>query len=133
MISLLFVFFIADPAHAQAKVKKLNTDIYEAESSEEKPKTFSAKVRVVRDISDEVEVFFDSDEARGAYTLPRKISGYATVLKTLQNSEKPGGPPVAVTADSEKRILNVEKAAGSSSGSTYQKKSQYDPGQIPDI
>ncbi len=132
MISLLFVFLISDPAHAQAKVKKLNTNIYEAEPSAEKPKSFTAKVRVVRDISDEVEVFFDSDEARGAYTLPRKISGYATVLKTLQNSEAPGGSPVSVTADSEKRILSVEKGAGGS-GSSYHKKSEYDPGQIPDI
>ncbi|WP_413293309.1 hypothetical protein ACLSU7_18160 [Bdellovibrio sp. HCB185ZH] len=132
MLSLLLLFSLANPSFAQSKIKKPNTHIYEAEPSEEKPKSFSAKVRVVRDISDEVEVFFDSDEARGAYTLPRKISGYATVLKTLQDSEKPGGPPVAVTADSEKRILSVEKGA-SSSGSGYKKKSQYDPGEIPDI
>lgn len=133
MISLILLFFLSDPAHAQAKVKKPNTNIYEAEPSEEKPKAFSAKVRVVRDISDEVEVFFDSDEARGAYTLPRKISSYATVLKTLQDSEKPGGPPVSVTADSEKRILSVEKGASSGSSGGYKKKSQYDPGEIPDI
>jgi hypothetical protein len=128
MLSLILVFLMADPAHAQSKVQKRSTSIYEAETTEEKGESFTAKVRVVRDISDEVEVFFESDEARGAYTLPRKINSYATVFKTLQESEKPGGPQVAVKADSEKRILSVQK---SSSGS--KKKNPYDPGEIPDI
>lgn len=127
MLSLILVFLMADPAHAQSKVQKRSTNIYEADQTEEKVDSFTAKVRVVRDISEEVEVFFESDNARGAYTLPRKIKSYATVLKVLQESEKPGGPQVSVTADSEKRIQSVEKSAG------YKKKNPYDPGEIPDI
>ncbi|UYL09493.1 hypothetical protein B9G69_002760 [Bdellovibrio sp. SKB1291214] len=129
MFSLILVFLMVDPAHAQSKIQKRSTNIYEAETTEEKSESFTAKVRVVRDISDEVEVFFESDTARGAYTLPRKIKSYATVLKTLQESEKPGGPQVSVKADSEKRIESVDKAARSG----YQKKSQWDPGEIPDL
>ena len=129
MFSLILVFLMADPAHAQSKVQKRSTNIYEAESTPDKSESFTAKVRVVRDISDDVEVFFESESARGAYTLPRKIKSYATVYKTLQDSEKPGGPQVSVTADSEKRIQSVEK----SSKSGYQKKSQWDPGEIPDL
>ncbi|WP_413575082.1 hypothetical protein ACLVWU_12525 [Bdellovibrio sp. HCB290] len=127
MLSLVLFLFLSDPTYAQNK--KANTQIYDAESTAEKTESFTAKVRVVRDISDEVEVFFDSDKARGAYTLPRKIAAYATVLKQLQDSSGPSGGQVSVTADSEKRILSVEK----SSSSGYKKKSEYDFGEIPDI
>ncbi|WP_413584708.1 hypothetical protein [Bdellovibrio sp. HCB274] len=128
MLSLILFLFLSDPTYAQSK--KVNTQIYDSESSAEKSESFTAKVRVVRDISDEVEVFFESDKARGAYTLPRKIGSYATVLKVLQDSSDPSGSPVSVTVDSEKRILTVEKKAGSSG---YKKKSEYDFGEIPDI
>ncbi|WP_413582038.1 hypothetical protein [Bdellovibrio sp. HCB288] len=127
MLSLIILLFLSDPGHAQSK--KVNTRIYESEATQEKSESFTAKVRVVRDISDEVEVFFDSDKARGAYTLPRRIPSYATVLKQLQDSGEPGGSPVSVTADSEKRILSVEK----SSSSGFKKKHEYDFGEIPDI
>lgn len=127
MLNLILLFLIADPSFAQTK--KLNTHLYEAEETVAKKESFTAKVRVVRDISDEVEVFFDSDKARGAYTLPRRIDSYAEVLKQLQDSAEPGGGQVSITADSEKRILKVDK----SSSSGFKKKHQYDPGEIPDI
>ncbi|WP_413557755.1 hypothetical protein [Bdellovibrio sp. HCB209] len=130
MLSFVILLLLSDPTFAQSK--KLNTNLYEAEKVEAKKENFTAKVRVVRDISDEVEVFFDSDKARGAYTLPRRIDSYAEVLKTLEDSAEPGGGSVAVTADSEKRILKVDKSS-SRSGSGYKKKSEYDPGEIPDI
>ena len=105
MLELLFVMLISDSGHAQNK-SKLNTNLYVAEEGAEK--SFSAKVRVVRDISDDIEVFFESDKATGAYTLPRSLEGYATMLKALEASKKPGGGTVSVTADADKRIKSVQ-------------------------
>ena len=105
MLELLFVMLMSDSGHAQNK-SKLNTSLYEAEEGSEK--SFSAKVRVVRDISDDIEVFFDSDKASGAYTLPRSSEGYAKMLKDLEASKKPGGPAVSITADQDKRIKSVQ-------------------------
>ncbi|MNL12343.1 hypothetical protein D3C87_1332090 [compost metagenome] len=105
MLELLFVMLMSDSSHAQSK-GKLNTSLYEAEEGAEK--SFTAKVRVVRDISDEVEVFFDSPKATGAYTLPRSAAGYAQMLKDLEASKKPKGPAVSITADEDKRIKTVQ-------------------------
>jgi hypothetical protein len=102
-------FCLSSPTLAQSK--KLNTNLYEKEEVEDKTTSFSAKVRVVRDISDDVEVFFDSDKASGAYTLPHGAANYATMLKKLEDSREAGGGFVSVTADSDKRIKSVESAA----------------------
>lgn len=72
-----------------------------------KAQTFSAKVKVVRTIQGETEVFFESEKAHGAYLLPSTLKGYAGFLEALELSRKPGGPQVKVKADEEKRIQNV--------------------------
>lgn len=107
MWCLLFVLFMSHDATAKEPVKS-KTQLYEQEETVEKSKSFTSKVRVVRDISDDVEVFFESDEAKGAYTLPRNAQNYGTMFKNLEKSKGPKGPPVSVTADSEKRIQSVE-------------------------
>lgn len=120
---------------AQAQSKKINTSIYEQEAESEKSESFSAKVRVVREISEEVEVFFDGDKAKGAYTLPRSLSQYGATLKLLEKSRKPGGPPVSITADGEKRIKSVEAAQGGKGGDFQppaDPNQKWDFGTIPD-
>lgn len=125
--ALCLAALISQPAFSQTK--KLNTQLYEKEADGEKDKSFTAKVRVVREISDEIEVFFESDEAKGAYSLPKGTHDYATALKKLEKSRAPHGPAATVTVDSEKRIKSVqiqEAPAGKSS-------KPYDPNYIPDI
>lgn len=85
----------------------INSNIYEKTKDE---KSFSAKVRVVREVSEDVEVFFDSDKAKGAYTLPKSMSGYAAALKALEDSKKTG-IAVTVTADDDNRIHAVQAGA----------------------
>ncbi|MBO9667812.1 MAG: hypothetical protein J7501_13495 [Bdellovibrio sp.] len=102
-IGLAFCF----ATQAPAQTKKLNTQLYEKEEAVEKTSSFTGKVRVVRDISDDVEVFFDSDKATGAYTLPHGAKDYATMLKHLEESRGADGGQVTITADSEKRIKSV--------------------------
>ncbi|WII73668.1 hypothetical protein QJS83_07245 [Bdellovibrio sp. 22V] len=105
MLSFIMVLFLMGDAQAQSK---LNTNLYEQEPERDKTKSFAAKVRVVREISDEVEVFFEGDKAKGAYTLPRSAQHYGKMLKDLEKSKKAGGPSVKVTADEDKRIKSVE-------------------------
>ena len=92
--------------------KKLNTNLYEQDGGEDQTKSFSAKVRVIRDI-DGVEVFFDGDQAKGAYSLESGSKDYAAMLKKLENSRKAGGPAVSVTVDADKRIKSVSEPSGS--------------------
>ena len=127
----LAVALLPHPSHAQtsSKSKKLNTQLYEQEADTEKEQSFSAKVRVVREVADEIEVFFESDTAKGAYSLPRSTPHYATVIKDLEKSRAPHGPQVSVKADSEKRIKSVTLDAAPAKKS----KNPYDPGEIPDI
>ena len=118
MLSFILMFFLATDAQAQKKTVP-STDIYEQESSESTAKSVTGKVRVVREVSDEVEVFFEGDKIKGAYTLPRGIEHYGTMLKALEESKKANGPSVTVTADEDKRIKTVElkAAAATASGS----------------
>lgn len=133
MLSFIMILFLTGDAQAQSK--KINTSIYEQEAESEKSESFSAKVRVVREISEEVEVFFDGDKAKGAYTLPRSLSQYGATLKLLEKSRKPGGPPVSITADGEKRIKSVEAAQGGKGGDFQppaDPNQKWDFGTIPD-
>ncbi len=111
LIALFLPLFMQCAANAQSAPPK-KTQIYEQEATVEKKISFTAKVRVVRDIADDVEVFFDSDKARGAYTLPRNAQNYAAMFEALEKSKAPKGPAVSVSADSEKRILSVSIQSG---------------------
>lgn len=136
MLSFILMLAMAGNAQAQnpPKAKKMNTSIYEQEAEEEKTESFSAKVRVVREISEEVEVFFEGDKAKGAYTLPRSLPQYGAILKTLEKSRKPGGPPVQVSADGDKRIKSVEASAAAKSTVIVPEdpNKKWDFGKIPD-
>lgn len=111
MLSLILVLFLVPNAEAQNKGR--STDIYEQDASESTTKSVTGKVRVVREVSDEVEVFFEGDKISGAYTLPRGLQNYGTMLKALEDSKKANGPAVTITADEDKRIKTVELKASS--------------------
>ena len=92
------------------KAFALDTNLYEKEP--DKMVSFSSKVRVVREIEGDVEVFFESDKAHGAYTLPHSMKDYATALESLQESEKGSGPPVTVNVDEDTKVIkSVQKSA----------------------
>lgn len=73
-----------------------------------KNESFVSKVKVVRTVQGETEIFFESNKATGAYLLPSSLKDFATLKDHLETSRKPGGPEVKVTADDEKRIKTVE-------------------------
>ncbi|MEN0060005.1 MAG: hypothetical protein AAGB31_14285 [Bdellovibrio sp.] len=122
MLDLILTLFLHSDAIAQnnAQKKSLNTQLFEQEEEsgkKEKSLSFSAKVRAVREDSDGVEVFFEGDKAKGAFTLSQSVEHYAKKVKALEESRKPGGKAVSITADAEKRIKSVEAAAsGDSNG-----------------
>jgi hypothetical protein len=100
---------------APSKKSGLSTDLFEREegdkaaAAEAKEKTFSAKVKVVREESDGVEIFFEGDKNTGTFFLHRAIPRYATLLKYIEESKKPQGPPISVTVDEDKKIKKIEK------------------------
>ena len=111
MLSVILALSLFQPAHAEgstAPKKKANTSIYESEEAKDEGKSFSAKVRIVRDLSDDPEVFFEGEQVQGAYTLVHGSKNYAAMLKALEASQKAGGPAVSVSVDAEKRIKSVE-------------------------
>lgn len=134
MLNFIMTLFLI--GSAQTHAKQLNTSLYEADSNSEKDKgdSFSAKVKVVREDNEGVEVFFVGEKQKGAYLLPRSSEHYATMLKDLENSKKPQGLPVSVTVDGEKRIKKVEK--GSAAGKGFQvptdPNQKWDFGNVPD-
>lgn len=134
MLNIIMVFFLASPV--QAQVKKPSTHLYESDSdANSKDINFTAKVKVIRDDGDGVEVFFNSDKAKGAYSLPRSAAKFAETVKLLESSKKPGGAAVSVTADSEKRIKAVEKAAAAAAGGVKipdDPNEKWDFGKVPD-
>jgi hypothetical protein len=133
MLGLILVLFLTPNAEAQTKAR--GTDIYEQEAGESTTKSVTGKIRVVREVSDEVEVFFEGDKIPGAYTLPRGLQHYGTMLKALEESKKANGPAVTVTADEDKRIKTVELKGGSagSAGSAGTYKFPDDPNKKWDI
>ncbi|MGZ3771390.1 MAG: hypothetical protein ACXVCP_17510 [Bdellovibrio sp.] len=112
MLTFITVSFLLGSA-AQAQTKLIAENTYDSSDSEqEKVKSFTAKVRVVREDSDGMEIFFEGEKAKGAYSLPNSAEHYSTMLKDLEKSRKPQGPAVSVTVDSEKRIKSVELKKG---------------------
>lgn len=83
---------------------------YKSKLREDEPNTesFSAKVKVVRTVQGDTEIFFESEKARGAYLLPSTLKDFNLFKQRLQKSLAVGGPQVNITADGEKRIQNVE-------------------------
>ncbi|MDG0816029.1 hypothetical protein [Bdellovibrio svalbardensis] len=113
-----------------------NSNLYEQEEAKDDTKSFTGKVRVVRDISDDIEVLFEGEDAKGIYSLSRSKSNFAAMLKSLEASKKAGGPAVTVTADSDKNIKSVELNKAGSSRSGYvpptDPNQKWDFGKVPD-
>lgn len=109
MLSLILTLLLVSDAQAQSSAN--STKYFEAEEEPEKSdesKSFTAKVKVVREESDGVDVFFEGEKAKGAYFLSRSVEHYGKMIKDLEKSKKPKGPTVAVTADKDKNIKKVE-------------------------
>jgi len=105
IFALLLVF--GGPLQAQKKKSSLNTNIYEADSSQI---SVSAKVKIVRDLSGETEVFFEGKHS-GPFILPSSLPSYGLLKGRLQKSQKTGGPPVSVVIEND-RIKSVEIPEG---------------------
>lgn len=95
----------AAPAASTTSATSSKTDIYEKESSNI---SFTAKVSTVREISGEVDVYFEGDQVHGSFMLPSNAGNYATMMTDLVESQKNNGPKVSVTADDQQRILSVQ-------------------------
>jgi hypothetical protein len=92
--------------------KKINTQLYESEAEG----TISGKVKVLRVIQEETEVFLDvSKGGGGPYVLPLNMKNRASALKSLQKSQAAGGPTVTLTVDDQQRITGVQENESSSS------------------
>lgn len=89
-----------------AKKGKLNTDLFEKESS---TTSISGKVKAVREIQEETEVFIETKGNSGPYVLPQNIKNRANLIKILNKSQKPGGPSVTISIDEQDRIKSVEE------------------------
>ncbi|QDK38386.1 hypothetical protein [Bdellovibrio sp. NC01] len=114
MLTIILTVVLGSSAHAgdtpAAKPKsQYNANLYEQEEKNT-DKSFSAKVRIVRDISDDIEVMFEGDSVKGIYSLSRNRSNFAAMLKALEASKKADGGAVTVTADEDKNIKTVEAA-----------------------
>lgn len=101
------------PTDSPVPKSGLSTDLFEkeegtAKDEEDHLKKMTAKVKVVREESDGVEVFFEGDKNTGAFFLHRAIPQYAKILKTLETSKKPQGPPVNISYTEDKKIKKVE-------------------------
>ncbi|GEM_PF-1372508 len=138
MLSFILILFLSS-SDAQAQTaapatppaaKKFNTNLYEQEPEPEKEdsQSFTAKVKLVREEENGVEVFFEGEKQKGGYSLARGTEHYAKYVKDLEASRKAKGPQVSITADSEKHIKKVELKKGSNQDPNK----TWDFGKIPD-
>lgn len=105
---------ICTPVQAENAPKKPTTSagVYESETERPKTKNISAKVKVIRDETDSVEVFFTGGEAKGGYNLYRSNPHFAEYLHRLEESRKPQGPKASVIVEEEdKKIISVESSS----------------------
>jgi hypothetical protein len=87
------------------------------EPDEDSAKSFSAKVKIVREIAGDTEIMFADEKLKGVYVLPNSNSGI--YYNRLVKSSQPEGMPVMVTVDENRNITKVEfpKDAGRGAGS----------------
>lgn len=103
LLSILVILFPLIIPFAVAE----NTNGKEYFEKDSEDKQFSAKVKVIREVSEDTEVFFDSPQAKGAYTLQQN-SNFGSNLIKLQKSMKARGPRVTITSDDNNYITSVE-------------------------
>ncbi|MEK6773250.1 MAG: hypothetical protein AABY64_04870 [Bdellovibrionota bacterium] len=94
---------LAQPSKAKSK-PKLNTQVFETDTDDQ---SFSAKVKIVRDINSETEVFFEDKKHPGPYILSETLPSYGLFKARLEKSKKATGPLVKVMLDND-RIKSVE-------------------------
>ena len=115
VLSALLAFSLALPAFAEGpKKSKLNTNLYEQES---KDTSAGGKVKVVREVQGDTEVFLEGNGNTGPFTLPENIKNHANLIKILKDSQKPGGGSVTLSIDDQQRIKSVESSGGSAKSS----------------
>lgn len=101
---------LAEPKPVPKK-GKFNTQLFENEGA---GTTLTGKVKVVREIREETEVFLDNPKGpSGPYVLPQNIKNRAALLKILHNSQKPGGSSVTISIDEQQVIKSVEESESS--------------------
>lgn len=134
MLSLILALFLTGNAQAQTAQKKLNSNIFEKDpvSENDNSLSFSAKVKLVREESDGVEVFFEGEKSRGAFSMARSLEHYGKFLKALEDSRKTKGPSVSITATADKRIKTVEKSKDTGYVPPSDPNKAWDFGKIPD-
>ncbi|MBC7370954.1 MAG: hypothetical protein H7326_05275 [Bdellovibrionaceae bacterium] len=94
---------------ADKKKSKISTQLFEHDGE---ATSVSGKVKVVREIQEETEVFVDNPKgSSGPFILPANIKDRARLIKLLNASQKPGGPPVELGIDAQQRITHVESSA----------------------
>lgn len=117
------------PQASKVQATKMSRDVFEKEEDPDKQNaSFSAKVKVIRQESDGVEIFFEGTKQKGGYLLLSSKKGYGKMLDALEKSRKPQGPSVSVQADPDQRILAVEikESEGKNDG-------KIDFGTLPDL
>ncbi len=107
---IIFALSLCLPQASLAQKSKLNTNLYEKQESEN---SISGKVKTVREIQEETEVFIETKGNSGPYVLPQGLKNRAKILKSLQKSQKPGGPAVTISIDDQQRIKSVEESESS--------------------
>lgn len=90
------------------KKGKLSTQLFEKESTDS---SISGKIKVVREIQGDTEVFIENPKGNsGPYILPQNIKNRAKALRSLNASQKPGGPSVTISIDDQQVIKSVEES-----------------------
>lgn len=111
VVAALLAFSFALPAFAEGpKKSKLNTNLYEQDN---KDTSAGGKVKVVREVQGDTEVFLEGNGNTGPFTLPENIKNRANLIKILKDSQKPGGGSVTLSIDDQQRIKSVESSGGS--------------------
>lgn len=89
------------------------------EPDEDSAKSFSAKVKIVREIAGDTEIMFADEKLKGVYVLPNANSNFGIYYNRLVKSSQPEGMPVMVTVDENRNITKVEfpEDAGRGAGS----------------
>ena len=104
---------VSTPALSAGKKKsKASTQLFEQETE---GSSVSGKVKVVREIQEETEVFIDNPQgSSGPFVLPAAIKDRAKLMKILNSSQKHGGDTVVINIDAQQRITGVEASSAES-------------------
>jgi hypothetical protein len=107
---IIFALLLCLSGVSPAQKNKLNTNLYEKSEAET---SLDGKVKTIREVQEETEVVIDTKHNSGPYVLPQGIKDRAKMLKSLQKSQKPGGPSMTIRIDDQQRIKSVEESKSS--------------------